>query len=462
LIAEKRRIWGWYAFDWASQPFYTLLLTFIFGPYFTSVAAEAFLADGLVETVADAQAQSLWSAGQTLIGLSMAIVAPILGAVADSTGRRMPWIVVFSVLYVAGTTGLWWTVPDGSFLWGALLCFGIGMIGAEFATIFTNAILPSLGKTEDIGPLSGTGFAIGYTGGLVALVIMLLFFAENEMGLTLLGQSPALGLDGAAREGTRFVGPFVALWYLVFMIPFFLWVKEPRLPGRPGGVSSAMNDLWTTIRSLPRRRSLAAYLASSMFYRDALVALYGFGGVYATLVLDWSITAIGVFGIVGGLMAAVFTFIGGRLDGRLGPKPVIVGCIWILIAMTTVIVGMSRETLFGVPLAEGSNLPDIIFYVIGAVIGATGGILQSASRTMMVRHARPDRPTEAFGLYALSGKATAFLAPGLIAIFTYVLESARFGVSPLILLFLLGLGLLAWVDADGDRAVPWSDAPEPA
>ncbi|MBF9045729.1 MFS transporter [Rhodobacterales bacterium LSUCC0031] len=446
----RRRVWGWWAFDWASQPYFTLCLTFIFGPYFAAVATEAYMAQGLTETVADARAQSLWSLGQTVSGVIIALCAPILGAFADNTGRRMPWIVLFSGFYLIGALGLWVLLPDGSYLILALVAFGIGLIGAEFTTIFTNSMLPELGDQTAIGSLSGNGFAWGYLGGVLALFMMLIFFAEGESGKTFVGLSPALGLDPEMREGTRFVGPFTAIWYLVFMIPFFLWMREARRPVTHARFGAALGALWGTVKSLPKRTSLFAYLGSSMFYRDALNALYGFGGTYAVLVLNWSVTQVGVFGIVGAVTAAVATWIGGKLDTRLGPKPVIIGSILVLIAVCLVVVGMTRESVWGVALAEGSAMPDVIFYICGALIGGAGGVLQSASRSMMCRHALTGRPTEAFGLYALSGKATAFLGPALIGVTTYLTESARLGMVPLIGLFILGLILIIWVRADGE------------
>ncbi len=445
----RKRIWGWWSFDWASQPYFTLILTFVFGPYFASVATESFMATGLDEQVADARAQSLWSLGQTVTGLAIAALAPILGAMADTGGRRLPWIVVFSLFYVIGAAGLWFMLPDGSFLIGALIAFGIGMIGAEFTTIFTNSMLPELAPPTEIGRISGTGFAIGYSGGVLALFIMLLLFAEGTDGTTLIGLSPPFGLDPALREGTRFVGPFAAVWYIAFMIPFFMWVREAPRPRAAGGVARAMRDLGQTLRSLPRRVSLFAYLTSSMFYRDALNALYGFGGTYAALVLNWSIIQIGIFGIIGAITSAVATWIGGKIDSALGPKPVIVAMILTLIAVCGFVLGLTRESVWGFALAPGSGLPDTAFFICGALIGGAGGVLQSSSRTMMVRHANGDRPTEAFGLYALSGKATAFLGPALIGITTFQLGDARLGMLPLIGLFLIGLVLLAWVRPEG-------------
>lgn len=450
-VSARKRIFGWMMFDWASQPYATLILTFVFGPYFAAIVADSLMGEGLSEQAADARAQSLWSLGQTIAGVIIAFSAPVLGAMADAAGRRMPWIWAFSAVYVLGASALWWTYPDASNATLMLIAFGIGLIGMEFTIIFTNALLPDLGTESEVGAISGSGFALGYAGGVVSLVIMLLFFVEQANGTTLIGLEPALGLDAAAREGTRFVGPFTALWFVVFMVFFFAWVKEPAQPRRGVPVGHSLRQLKTTLLSLPLRRSLAAYLGSSLMYRDALNGLYGFGGVYAALVLDWSITQIGVFGIVGAITATVVSWIGGRADRAFGPKPVIAACIATLLIVCVTIVALSREAFFGVTLAPGSPLPDVVFYICGAVIGGAGGALQAASRSMMVRHAAPDRPTEAFGLYALSGKATAFLAPLLIYVATEATGSARLGVSPLILLFLIGLILLLWVDPEGDR-----------
>lgn len=457
MTAERRRIWGWYFFDWASQPYNTLLLTFIFGPYFAEVATAHYLAAGMAEGAARAQAQALWGVGLAAAGGAIAVLSPVLGAIADGSGRRMLWIWAFSAAYVVGAAGLWTLAPEAPALTQAVVLFCIGFVGMEFATTFTNALLPSLTGEDEIGAVSGSGFAFGYVGGLAALILMLLFFAESgTTGRTLIGLPPAFGLDPAAREGTRFVGPFAALWYAVFMIPFFLWVREPRRP--PGLVRRAgesIADLWRSIRGLLHRRSLAAYLGSSMFYRDALNGLYGFGGIYAVGVLGWSVTQVGVFGILGAVTAAVACWFGGRADRAFGPKPVITASILVLVGVCLVVVGMNRQAFFGVPLAEGSRLPDIVFYLCGGLIGAAGGTLQAASRTLMVRHTTPDRAAESFGLYALSGKATSFLAPALIAAVSAATGNQQVGITPLIALFLLGLALLVWVRPDGERAA-WS------
>jgi UMF1 family MFS transporter len=453
MIGTRKRIWGWYFFDWASQPYNTLLLTFIFGPYFAQTAAGALVADGMAPEAARAQAQALWGYGLTASGVLIAVLAPLLGGIADRSGRRMPWVRGFSALYVIGATGLWWTAPEEfSVLW-ALVFFGIGLIGMEFATIFTNACLPDLHPDRaERGRISGSGWAFGYLGGVLALALMLLLFQATESGRTMAGLEPLFGLDPATGADTRIVGPFTALWFVVFMIPFFLFVRDAGSAGPSALAPPVLRALVTTLRGLPRHPSLLAYLGSSMFYRDALNGLYTFGGIYALGVLGWSITEIGAFGILAALSGAVFCWIGGRADRRHGPKPVIALCCVVLILTSGLILSLTPTSVLGIALPEGSGLPDLVFYIAGALIGAAGGVLQSASRTMMSFQGDPARMTEAFGLYALSGKATSFLAPALIAIVTDITQSQRLGITPIIGLFLLGLILLAFVKPKGDFA----------
>ena len=452
-MSAKRRILGWYFFDWASQPYHTVLLTFVFGPFFAAIATAYFAGTGLDEQAADARAQSVWSFCLFAAGLCVAIGAPFLGALADRT-RRMPWIALFSVVYAVGAAALWLTEPDGSNLFFAMTMFAVGFIAAEYALIFTNAQLPGLAKREEIGRLSGSGFAFGYLGGLIALVICLLLLVEQGTGRTLIGLAPGFGaLDAEAREGTRAVGPFVAIWFVVFMVPYFLWVREDATVRAANPSTSSFGQVVQSVRELQTRPSLASFLGGSMFYRDALNGLYGFGGTYALLVLDWEITQIGVFGIISVISAAALSWVGGRLDRRFGPKPVIVGSILILTAVCTVIVSMTKTSIFGAPLPEG--MADTIFLVCGVMIGGLGGILQATSRTLMVRHTSPGTETEEFGLYGFAGRATSFLAPALIGIVTAATGDVRNGVLPLILLFLLGLLLLRWTQPEGDRADPW-------
>lgn len=447
MTDARRRIWGWYFFDWASQPYNTLLLTFIFGPYVVSVVG-----DGTT-------AQTIWGYGIGAAGFLIALASPVLGAVADKAGRRMAFIWLFSLMYVLGAWGLWWSAPGDFNVWWVMVSFCIGLIGMEFATTFTNAMMPDLAPPEELGKISGSGWAFGYAGGVVALILMLTLLAEGASGTTLIGIAPLFGLDAAAREGTRAVGPFTAIWFAVFMVPFFLWVREPRRPGIGivAAVRGAFPETMATVRALPRNRSLFAYLGSSMFYRDALNGMYTFGGIYAAGVLGWAVTDVGVFGILAAITGAIFAWIGGRADSRFGPKPVILLSVVLLALVCLGIVYVSRTEVFGMPVGPESRLPDVAFYVLGCLIGAGGGVLQSASRTMMVRQSDPDRMTESFGLYALSGKAMSWMAPLSIGVTTQITGSQQLGIVPLIVLFLIGLVLLVFVKPHGD-ARRWSES----
>ncbi|MEO0989812.1 MAG: MFS transporter, partial [Pseudomonadota bacterium] len=330
---QTRRIWGWYAFDWASQPYSTLILTFIFGPYINDL-----LGDG-------SEAQAAWGYGVGAAGLVIAFLAPVLGAWADTGGHRMRWITAFSVLYVLGSFCLWFAHPETFSLTLVLLSFAIGLIGLEFTTIFTNSLLPDLGPPEKIGRISGNGWALGYVGGFIALLIMLTLFAEQGSGKTLIGIDPILGLNAEEREGTRAVGPLTAIWFAVFMIPFFLWVRDPvQRSASVAGIRKVLSDLAATLRRLPQDRSLFAYLGASMFYRDALNGFYAFGGIYAAGVLGWSVVDVGIFGIVAIIASAIFAWLGGRADSAFGPKPVIVLSVLILTLTAVVTVSVSRTS----------------------------------------------------------------------------------------------------------------------
>lgn len=441
MATKKQGIWGWMFFDWASQPFHTLIITFIFAPYFANHVADS-----------SERGQEIW--GWTIAGASLAIalLSPFLGAIADQTGPRKPWVAAFSLAYVLGVGALWWMTPGMADPTILLIGFAIGMVGVEFATVFTNSLLPQLGTKEEIGRISGSGWAMGYWGGVVSLVIVLVFFAPGPSGDVTLAQLPPL-LGSGEGEGGRVAGPLSAIWYIVFVIPFFLWTPDMQSQSfRSGAVSKGLNQLWTTVKTLPQDKSLFSYLMASMFYRDGLNAVYAFGGIVASGVLGWSITELGIFGIVAAVFGAIGAWFGGLIDQAKGPKPVIVVCMFLMCAIVLFTVSIGPNEVFFVSVGSEeapSNLPSIAFFVVGAMIGAVGGSLQSASRTMLVRQADPAKLTEAFGIYALSGRATSFLAPAMIAYFTGVTESQRAGMTPVIALFLIGLILMFWVSRNG-------------
>ena len=430
---NRKAIWGWMLYDWAAQPYHTLIVTFIFAPYFAA------------HVVGDAvRGQAIWGYGMAATGLTIAVLAPILGAIADTRGGRHAWIAVFSLIYVAAAASLWWAMPGAQNLWVILAVFGTGLLAAEFSASFVNAYLPEIAPGKALGQVSGSGWGLGYVGGLVSLVLVLTLFAEGEGGTTLIGINPVGGLDPAAFEGTRAAGPISAIWYAIFIIPFFVWVPRTRSTGG-GSVRAALGDLARTLRSLPKRGSFTSYLLSSMFFRDALNGIFAFGGIYAIGVLGWSTIQIGAFGIAAAATGALGAWIGGKCDRAYGPYPVIFASIIILILACLLAVGTDRMSVLGIAAEEGSALPDAAFMICGMLLGAAGGSLQSAGRTALVLQADPARLTEAFGLYAFAGRATAFLAPLGIAIATDMTGSQRAGIVPVIALFILALVLLAFV-----------------
>ena len=430
-------------FDWAAQPFHTLIVTFIFAPYFTSTVAPNAIVG-----------QSYWGYAVGIAGLFIALLSPILGALADTSGPRKPWIVGFSIVGGISIFSLWFIVPDAdssTLIWG-LLAFAIGLICFEFAAVFNNAMMPDLVPRAQLGRLSGSSWALGYVGGLICLIMMLGFMVSNpETGKTILGYNPILGLEAATHEGDRASGPLTAIWFALFIIPLLLFTPDQKRREKvSGSVKKSLKSLWNSIKSLSKKPSLFAFLTSSMLYRDALNGLYAFGGIYAAGVMGWSIVYIGIFGIIANLTGAVGAWLGGRADSRFGSKLVVTVCIVILIVTSMLIISTDQQHVLWLKVATATNpsdLPNILFFICGGLIGAAGGALQASSRTLMVDQAEPEKMTEAFGLYALSGRATSFIAPIAIAFVTTAFASQRIGITPVIFLFAISLLLLPKVHA---------------
>lgn len=441
-VTRRARV-SWMFFDWAAQPFHTVILTFIFGPYF----AHHIAANG-------AEAQTSWGWAVAIGGLFIALLAPILGAISDATGPRKPYIALFSLLAIAGAFTLYFAVPGTeNAVIIALVGLVIAMIGFEFAAIFNNAMMPDLVSREELGELSGNGWALGYVGGVTSLIFILAFLATSdpETGKTLFGFTPWFGLDGTTFEGDRASGPFTAIWYLIFVIPLFLFVPDAKKrQATKNAVSLGLHKLVATIKTLPERKSYLAFLLSSLFYRDGLNALYAFGGIYAAGVLGLTVPQIGVFGIIAALAGAIGAFIGGRMDKKFGPKPVVAfSCLVLVLACLLVVSTTQTYILFVIPVEAGSGAPLLTFYFAGTLIGAFGGSIQAASRTLLVHQVRHEEVTEAFGLYAFSGRATAFIGPIAVALATGWSGSQQIGITPIVVLMLLGLIGLIFVKQKG-------------
>ncbi|PJG53877.1 MFS transporter [Bradyrhizobium forestalis] len=441
IYPPRSAVVSWIFFDWAAQPYFTLITTFVFAPYFaTSVAPNP------------ATGQSLWGFAMAAAGLSIALLSPVLGAIADAAGRRKPWIAGFGAVLVLASCTLWIGKPgDSAVIPSLLTAVALASVGAEFATVFNNAMMPTLVPPERIGRLSGTGWATGYIGGIVSLVIVLGLLAANpETGRTLLGLTPLFGLDPVTHQGDRAAGPLTGLWFIIFVTPMFLFTPDyPAKRPLREALREGLSELRQSIKSLPRQKSLAAFLLANMIYTDGLVSLFAFGGIYAAGTFGWHTIQIGTFGIMLAIAGALGAWLGGKLDDFLGPKRVIAGSLLLLLLSVAAILLVDKDSVLFVKVAPPqpgaglfSRAAERAYLVLGCLIGAAGGPLQAASRTLLIHLAPKDRIAQYFGLFALTGKVTSFIGPLLIGMITAVTASQKAGMAVLVVFFVAGLGLL--------------------
>jgi UMF1 family MFS transporter len=444
----KGALFGWVMFDWATQPFYTLVVTFLFAPYFVN----GFMAD-------PARGASLWAYATGIAELIAAVLAPVLGAIADAGQPRKPWIAGFSVLLIVGMCGLWLAAPGRTDLAPlVLIAFGLATIGAELATVFNNAMMTSLVSGRKLGTLSGLGWATGYVGGLVSLVLVAGFLvADPSTGKTVLGLQPLAPVDPATREGDRLVGPFSALWYLVFVLPLFLFTPDVRatpLEARP--VSASLSQLLRSVNDLVRNHGqVALFLLARMLYADGLGAVFAFGGIYAATVFGWGATELGLFGIILVLAGTIGAALGGPLDDAKGSKTVIVLTLLVFILAAIGVLSVDAgHVLFVVPVeakipgsAPFSSVGEQVYLAFAMLVGITAGPIQSSSRTLLARLCPQGKMTEFFGFFSFSGKITAFAAPLLIGAVTHASGSQRLGIASSLIFLAGGLLLLLRVKA---------------
>src|SRR5712672_812392 len=438
---------SWIFFDWAAQPYFTLITTFVFAPYFAGFVAPD-----------PASGQSLWGFATAAAGLLIALMSPVLGAIADASGRRKPWIAAFGALLVIGSCLMWFGKPgDPRVIVPLLLAYGVATIGVEFATVFNNAMMPTLVPPDRIGRLSGTGWATGYVGGILSLILVLGFLAANpDTGRTLFGFMPLFGLDPVTHQGDRISGPLTGIWFIIFVLPMF--ILTPDYPARHSArdaLREGLIELRQGLRELPKQKSMAAFLLANMIYTDGLVSLFAFGGIYAAGTFGWNTIQIGTFGILLAIAGTFGAWIGGKLDDKLGPKRVISGIMLILLVSIGAILLVDKDSILFVKVAAPapggalfSGASERAYLVLGFLIGAAGGPLQAASRTLLIHMAPKDRVAQYFGLFALTGRVTSFVGPLLIGVITAVTESQKAGMAVVVVFFVAGLALLARVGED--------------
>ena len=412
--ADRRGLIGWALFDWANSPFTTLIITFVFATYFTQ---------GIVGDPVEGQA--LWGYTAGISSFLVAVLSPVFGAIADSGGPRKRWILAFTVMCIAATALLWFATPDRSSIALAMVLVIIAGVGFEFGIVFNNAMLGDIAHPDRIGRWSGWAWGIGYFGGLAALLVMLVGFVQTD--------APWLGIGKEQAANIRVVGPLAALWFAIFVIPFFLFTPDRPPAAEPLGarIGLGLRRLAGTLANLRQHRNLVRFLIARMIYNDGVVAVFAIGGVYAAGRFGMTTTELIQFGILLNVTAGLGALGFAWVDDRQGSKKTI----------TYAVIGLI------VASAGAVSAPSVNwFWGFGALLGIFVGPVQAASRSFLTRLAPAELRTEFFGLYALSGKATAFLGPVAVAWVTSMSGNQSVGVATLILFFVVGLGLLWTVE----------------
>jgi MFS transporter, UMF1 family len=404
--ADRIGLFTWCIYDWANSAFPTVIVTFVFAAYFTKAVA----ADVVTGT-------SQWSFAVSLSMLATALLGPLLGAIADHGGRRKPWICAFTVITAGATALLWFATPHMEAVFWVLLCFALANFAFETATIFYNAMLPAIAPPGMIGRLSGWGWGLGYTGGLVCLAVALLLLIQPD--------PPLFGLDKALAEPVRATALLVACWIALFSLPFFLLTPdEPSSGVAPiEAIRRGFATLLGTLRQLSRYRQIALYLVSHMIYTDGLNTVFVVGGIYAAVTFGMDFDELLIFGIALNVTAGLGAFAFGWVDDWIGAK-------------RTILIALAGVGVLGAAILVAQS--KTLFWAFALPMGIFFGPAQSASRSLMARIAPPQVYTEMFGLYALAGKATAFLGPALFGWVTALSGSQRIGLSTALVLLLIG------------------------
>ncbi|OLP42630.1 MFS transporter [Rhizobium oryziradicis] len=436
--ATKAGIWGWMFFDWAAQPFFTVVTTFIFGPYFVA----RFTHDPVA-------AQAAWSNAATVASVIIALFSPILGAIADRSGARKPWIAFFATIKITCLCLLWFAAPGSAVIY-PLIFFSLASVAAEFSIVFNDSMMPRLVSAKDVGRISNAAWGLGYLGGMIVLIAVVALLAANPAtGKTILGITPLFGIDATTGEDARITGPIAALWYLLFILPMFFFTPD-QAKGEPLGkaVRAGLSDLKETLKEVRARAGIFRFLIARMIYQDGVNGVLILGGVFAAGMFGWSTMEIGLYGIILNIVAIFGCLLASRLDHALGSKTmVVISLCFLLFAVFGIVSTGPDFTAFGlVPLSTLSTgslfgtTAEKVYILYGVFIGLAFGPVQASSRSYLARSITPDEAGRYFGIYALSGRATSFMATLSFSLVTAATHSARAGMA--CLLIFLGLGLI--------------------
>lgn len=430
MIKHKHKIAiaAWCIYDWACAAFSIIVITFIFSTYFTTKIAE----NQIIGTYQ-------WANATSLAGFIIAVTSPFFGAIADHGGYHKVWLFFFTCLSILNASLLWFSYPSTHFIYSTLTFVVLGAIGYEIAQVFYNAFLPTLAPKDYLGRISGWGWGAGYLGGIVALTIALVVFVKTNL----------FNLDIQTAGQIRICGPFTALWYAIFSLPLFFLVPgiETKRSALPQAVRAGWKDLISTLKTLPQEKNMLLYLIAHMVYTDGLNTLFAFGGIYAAGTYGLSFEEVLLFGISMNVTAGLGAILLGWMDDYLGSKQTILFSLLCLIA-------------FGIPVLLLHN--KFLFWGIALLLCIFVGPVQSASRSMMVHLIMSKKMSaEMFGLYAFSGKITAFIGPLILGYVTLVFNSQRIGMSTVLLFFMIGALLLLPVKIT-HVSPAWADQPDPS
>lgn len=431
IEVPRKRVFAWAFWDWATQPFNTVLITFVWVPsYLTStffVDPEVVGTSG--EEAALGQLASLLGFGITLAGFAILLLAPVLGQRADRAGQQKKSLLVFTALLILAQFGMVLVQPGAQWFFIGVALIAIGSVFAEIANVNYNALLISVSTPKTIGKVSGLGWGFGYLGGIVALALV--------VGLILGGV-----LDGEAALTFQLIALGSTIWTIIFVIPIFLSVPEPpvRAEAERVGFFRSYVELGRSIARLYREtRPTFWFLLASAVYRDGLSAVFVFGSVIAAIVFGFGFTDLVIFGIALNIVAGVSTILAGRLDDYFGPKRVILVSVFGLVVCTLVV-------FFFAELGAG------LFWAAGLVLAMFVGPAQAASRSFLARVTPAGKEGEVFGLYATTGRAAGWMASLLWGVFIALAASQTlYGILGISLVLLVGGVLLLFVKAPARR-----------
>ncbi len=423
-------------FYWAAQPFFTVVITFIFGPYFVAKLAQDPVAG-----------QTAWSHAIGIGGLIIAILSPVLGSIADAAGNRKLWILGFAFIKVMALSSLWFAAPGSSLFW-PMAAVILALVAAEFSIVFNDSMMPGLIAQDQIGRVSNLAWGLGYAGGLVVLFSVLLFFAANaDTGKTLLGIEPLFSLDATQGEDARITAPIAALWYAIFILPMLLFTPDTSTQSSLFlAIKNSLSETVNTIESLGKRNVLLRFFLARMIYQDGVNGLLALGGAFAAGMFAWQTIEMGIYGILLLIAAIIGCVIASKLDQQFGAPFVInLSLACLLLATVGIVSTGPGYSLFGfiqVSIEDTGGLfattAEKIYIGFGLLIGFAFGPVQASSRAFLAQQVSVEESGRFFGLYALTGRATSFLAPMSVAFLTSYYESTRIGMIALIVFLLIG------------------------